>query len=199
MKIISPFKDYYDNASSRKIDDGIKYYRKTTTDTINDKNIPRSSTRNGYWSNGFDLNFIGFAGVVFPYLSFYENDKVIRIDFDRDRILNNYNYKTWENKSFVDRLHKFIDDTSLFEKYGAIFEIRSEPYHYSWTHQLTINGKLPFGFVKVLGPTEANEMLFKYLCNKSSSGPNIPEMKNDDKIVLAGFNTKYSFRKEKQN
>lgn len=216
MKIISPFKDYYDDIQKFEMNKDVLYIRKTSEHWMH---IPRLDWQNnsGYkWSKnryilGFCGNLIHFAEIRKEISTYYSY--VTKIVYDYTDIPTPTKWSWCE--SIVDFFEKCRNE--LFERFGPIFLIETSHFHekaehlnsISWgeysgtarvhTIKVTKNPKLiDIGFNKVKNPRDAYIEIFKYLSNIAKPEKPIPEMSNEDKIILAGFDKKTSFRKEKQ-
>jgi hypothetical protein len=189
MRIISPFKDYYDGLQRLDTDHETQFRRKTQRDVIYSGILWATET----------VQVIGFAGKVYPF-------QIIKRD---GRTIHNFDVDQWEKgrarwtrsgfltTDIVGRTMLGLNGTpaleELFVKYGPIWLL----YHDDVT-MIRINPKLePLGFASVVPPHEAYNELYKWIVNQARPNRPIPEMSNDIKIEQAGFDLKKSFRHKK--
>lgn len=197
MRIISDFKDYYDCMMAYATDKETFIIRNRTEPVlINSKNLP------GY--GGWDWKFpsciiIGFAGVCYPILTWFDKKTVYNFDTDtfaRKDSRGNFN-NWWSYYQNIDNARK------LFDSYGPIWSIHhggtcqiGDPgYKKAWLHKnCCLND---FGFYKIKPPPIAFNDLYNYICNQAQPPKPIPEYDDETMAEIHGFNRKTSFRKPK--
>ena len=216
MRIISDFRDYYDCLQQSDQDKETLFLRNRGTQQYH-KDLS---------TFGFDV-VVGFAGKLYPGMNFpiiegkprkvlgwYDNFK-IRTEwnygsteyFYDDEVLQELNDKEkkgyWWRKSGTDPLTA-VRSTKLAEeltiRFGPIFVLSSTGYSgNSFGLSVVQNERLnQFNFQRALSPPQAYQLLTQYVYNLAVAAKPIPEMDNDTKVALAGFNLKTSFRKPKK-
>lgn len=199
MRIISDFKDYYDCMQSSDQDrDTVFKRQRNEIQYKGDLLLPRLSR-----SEPDELNkqIIGFVDTLYVTRQF-------RVGI--------YGYKTeiLSMKEYQENQNKSRKWANLFEKidlwgsnipwaeFGPIFTIYSFDRNQNddrFVYNLVINPCLKLEhpeFVKVLSPEQAYQKLTRFVYNSSNQGRTVPEMDNDTKIHLAGFDNN-SFRTNK--
>lgn len=199
MRIISNFKDYYDCMAAYAADRQTLIIRnKTEPVLINSKDLP------GY--GGWDLKgrsciIIGFAGVCYPIISWFDKNRVYNFNtttFARPDRFGMYGDNWWAYYQNEDNAKK------LFDRFGPIWAIHHgntaqvghAGYQKAWLEKnCCLNN---FGFYKVLSPPLAYNQLYNFVCNTAQPPKVIPEPDDETKAEIAGFNRKTSFRTPKK-
>jgi hypothetical protein len=151
MRIISPFRDYYDGVQRQDQDRSLVYVRNPTQTIIQNGNSPFPSFSNSYWvrhDSNFTINphFIGFCGVVYPALKLnkytfnYQTglpsnitsycytiddaDKFVTANFPKQ--LDNYNKPKKAKSSFKDKWYKQWRRAYFVEYFDRFKEIQGK-------------------------------------------------------------------------
>jgi len=207
MRIKSPFRDYYDGVGQNGIDHEILYLRKTVKVGLG---CP-PSIYDGVLSNlifPYSIPVRSKLGECFPVTyqfwrigaQLFRSIKVDnKIFFARSR-LKEAGWNLGYVGSMFDRKDFFDQDYSLPAITEPVYLIESsQSSKWPYTPTLTLNPNLSqYNFGAVLPPTDAWQAIYTYLCNQARPERPIPEMSNDIKVSLAGFDVKKSFRKEKE-
>jgi len=195
MRIISDFKDYYDCMQSSDQDKETILVRKSD-EFLYKGNLSIPIPRRQNWEE-YGIDIIGFCNLLFirsrdakgvaSICSLEEYNQSI----NNDRVKRGY---WWDRPR-----HDFKDDVPR-DVFGPIFHI----YEYRisktdgqsvWSVEKFPNLRLQFPeIIKILPPQQAYQELTKFLYNSSNQGRPVPEMDNETKIALAGFDTEKSFR-----
>lgn len=215
MRINSDFKDYYDGLMATD-DDKITVYQRFAK-TIE---IPKSEwLKYKQFSECLlrpEYSIIGFAGELYPLIVINDPIKPFTIKtiyYDKEKYLNRNSETRRIDAYFTSYGGKTIEDffninnsslkKDLFDLLGPIFILK---YNHIVDRTLTDNpSKIEqnicldkYGFAKILPPYLVYNNLKLFVNNMTHPTKPIPEMDNETKIVLAGFNTKTSFRKKKE-
>lgn len=213
MRIVTGFKDYYDGVCRSDGDHRTTLVRKSVTHRVAS---PAHGSNLAQLFRDYRMA-IFFADKWYPGYAIPGDYDVrtgikspTRYIYDADTACQGITSK-WAVDSIQSFFRSFDNPnealTEIADKYGPICLLRclkvgdgeyiedaSVAYR---TFVVEQNPKLePLGFASVLPPQMAYMALYKYLCNKGGDKP-IPEMSNDTKIELAGFDLKTSFRKPK--
>lgn len=197
MRIISPFKDYYDGMAA--YDDGYNliYRRINKTPTLISLPFRLPYYCYSYYNHTYRRigHWIGFAGTVYPMLEVYKDGKlkyIYDMEIARKEIRTSWDYDKYE--AFLNP--KNVVD--IFDKHGPTWIISGQPYKYPIV--IIENPRLlDFKFQEVLPAHIAYNELNKFMCNRENPTKPVPEMSNDIKIEQHGFDLKTSFRKSKEN
>lgn len=224
MRIISPFKDYYDSVSGQYLDKEITYNRSHSVVDIKDREdipvVARFVEKMGDSYYNVNFSIVGFCGQLYPVVTI-RNDKEKRSvgfyyldDFkkyvkennisirDEQRYRNkwwrwsSYNLSIQEVELFFQNREKFEKLNRLFSKYNTpVFVVRTEGNAYNGL-KISINPMLSnYSFVKVKDPYSAHQDLYTYVSGHLNQQSNeMVEISNEDKIHKHGFD-KHSFRK----
>lgn len=202
MRIKSDFKDYYDGLAAYDEDRETLFLRPSKEEFLS-KELDIFPINPNILNCKSNTNFIhrrhiiGFAGKLYPLIRCEEKNQIF---YDLDVYLEHYkdteswwkynlkNIWNWPQKN----IKKF---EPLFDKYGPVMIIRRMDYGQGI--KITRGPLDGWGFAKILNPALAYNSLRNWIHNQASPEKPIPEISNEDKIVLAGFNTKTSFRKDK--
>lgn len=103
-----------------------------------------------------------------------------------------------KSKGWKARKNKAIK-RQVVEKQQTVHELYKSPIvFYGDAGEIRINVPLRrYEFAKVKDPFTAYQELYQYFANQASPEKPIPVVSNSDMIIAKGFDTKYSFRKEK--
>jgi hypothetical protein len=224
MKIISKFRDYYDNISHQYLDKDILYLRKNQT-----KQLSRIEVKRLPKVDYFDLvisehehllhqEFICFCGKVIPVITLRKMDLygTILLTFYDATTLEQYLHQIKHPLQFNQlkwRHHSYLYILKSIKNFFARSEglENLEPYYRKWNtpcfvfrrslgdrfeYQIEINPCLrEYNFAKIRDPFSAHQELYMFV----SGVLNQPErpmvaISDSDKIHKHGFD-KYSFRK----
>lgn len=217
MRIISPFRDYYDCISGMTYnEDDIVYYR--TERTIKEKvDLPRPGKRKFYFESlDFGIKeILGFCGKLY-YRYYVRNPKTHQnvysfSDIEIDKYIKDYysdkHYQQFcgqKTKHYKDRLFRsFTKDeitsslrhppehTQIFEQYKCPMFSYSSRYS-----ELTLNPRLNrINFQCIFDPYQAYQEISMFLGNMAFPNKPIPTVSDEDMIQAKGFD-KFSFRKD---
>ena len=221
MRIVSKFKDYYDN--------GMKYGQdKTHTYVRNTKEVPLEiksiylSTSGSYKNKPEDIIYfygvVGFCGDIYPFIKWhYNNDNAKScITYDKDEIvelttrhIDNKKRLFYNKKSYINEELEYFNNLknnkklkSLFLKYRVpIFSMINESLNYiSKPNTLELNSNLSnLEFYRVVDPFQAYQKIDMFIGNELAPRDEIEVPVGSDKVIAAskGYD-KWSFRKEPQ-
>ena len=222
MKIISPFKDYYDNVSHQYRDDELLFIRKPNTKPFKkDIRVPSYARDLKGKPHDARLEFqvIGFCGHLYPVLAVshayswgysatgFEKFHLYSLD-EYDEAIKRFNFQVAKDSTWRWRTYDF--DTSkkdvkeFFELKDKdlldVFEQEQTPI-FIYTHEnrepvIKTNHFLkPFDFVKIKDPYTAHQELAMYVGGvlRQPERPMV-QITDADKIHKHGFD-KWSFRK----
>jgi len=182
MKIISDFKDYYDN-QLRKHEDNLVFFRRTV------KHEDRVSLFNKVnYTSGFIPGYVYICGEFFPFLRYgYIMDYTYHYRYDPSFERNDTYSKFWNNISIYEMFNsmKFekLVDCPIYSVEGT------EITEYPNLHLMQFEFKMDAYTLAI--------KIRQYLSNIANPEPFISEIDNKAKIESHGFN-KYSFRKDKK-
>lgn len=201
MRIISEYKDYYDHMQGADQDKETVFVRKRSELWADNLNILSGSL--GLYGS----RYVGFCGKIYPYKIYRKYDKNGRFHIEEywegfdekpeyDSRRNSW-YRLNTDESWYQK-----DYAYLFDKFGPIFLLdgcrrnNSNKWDTFVVINPNINKEIPGRFQKIIPPPQAYQLLTQYIYNSANKGRPIPEMDNDTKISLAGFDEN-SFRNTK--
>ena len=180
MRIISPFKDYYDCGMQYGYDPNIIYAREIFSEELN---ITLSNMTNSY---GWFRHCLGFAGKIYDvYVTFHDG---VKYSFNLPNPTT-HKHIYWGSKSSDCLL-------GLFEKTPIFYVSKGELFpHNKWC--VTYNVMLrKFNFQSILDPIQAYQTLSMYF-GQHIAEKDVPKIDDKTLAEAKGFD-KNSFRKEKQ-
>lgn len=216
MKIISPYRDYYDSATFTGADYNLHYLRKPTAMKIHNM---KALLGNYFWR---ECKWPPFMDNVYPAYQGWRVGFAGKI-FCQGITVKDESYKAAmvQSVEYIDITDTYADKDriALFERYGPTWYminassvedalVRYKDYRanystrlverYGIDHYIISNGRLEnLGFAKVISPAEAYIEMERYLSNLARPDKPIPKMDNDIKIHQHGFD-KHSFRSSKR-
>jgi hypothetical protein len=214
VKLITDFNDYYDGTLKSDGDFKTVFVRKQEL-------IEIPLPPNNPLPKMFRGEVLFIAGQWFPYYVWFDprnwdgrpNDTIHRIPthitFDREIAIKHgqRDYVSpigYSIPMFFDMFREPPKELTELEKHGPIFKLiatydRRYAPRMRYGFMVERNPNLQsIGFHKMIPPGEIYNMLYRWFCNHSRE-PMVPEMDNETKIALAGFDTKTSFRQPKQS
>lgn len=195
MKIISPFKDYYDYIQSWGAEPGIVYNRKDQHLYKGEVYEDFQRVRFGSWFTGRANSkpfLLGFCGRIIPALKeftrngteFFFGEKASEIILKycrRDHGMSNL-------VRFIENPTKVLDN--LFSKYGVpVFTVE-----YNWVCLNPVLKDLQFN--NYMLPDQAFQEISSFIATELKEKMVASPMTNNEKVSSHGFDKK-SFRKEK--
>lgn len=220
MRIISPFKDYYDCIQAYGYSPEPKYIRNIIRENIDSFSFIGNTNIGGLTAEKL---IVGFCGNVYPALAFYEwqiyNQKhkyTYFYDYDKAvaYIKSRLSYKkiadlekipSWrrvESFKSLDRFFKLEYNIDIKGYLTKLFLNSPHPIftvsRFDYTKDiLTWNDNLgQINFQQVFDNYSAFQEIERYLSNIAFPNPVIPDVSDKDMIVAKGFD-KFSFRKDK--
>lgn len=221
MRIISPFKDYYDGVQkSIQVDLTISYVRNLITQKL-DKWIFPSFGKNknssiSYSDRLASVSVVGFCGKIYPLLecttvqrNILNSEDLPTINIyskqEADKFFSKYT-KNYERSNSIYGVNKnivnsFFDECKVNQnKYRDMFlDLRVPIFIARWSKSknITLNAKLEdIDFMKLFDSFSAFQEIFMFMSNMAYPDKYIPPIDNDMKIATHGFDIKKSFRKE---
>ena len=221
MKIISPFKDYYDGVA------------------VSDYSSELTFIRYSQFMKASDISALkDFIGPIYairhihPILIFV-NDKVFlaihkngEFHFDKDKIKLLYKEDKWVSEKAIDKLFSLVPKTStVLQKEGISFAVITDTslfgsdtfkevdqyFQDQWqlyvsankniwgTITLIINPKFAMvNLQKILPAYQLNQEVEQVIANQVNPEHKLIQISNKDRIVQHGFDLKQSFRHRKQ-
>lgn len=203
MRIVSPFKDYYDCIQSVGFTKEPLFIRDTkSVHFFPQYLIPRATRYKN--DDNYDVGCIGFCGTIYPY---------IRTGNSFDGYQYYYSTKKWGKYSSI------LEMVSVdWQNKGKIYnrdcskindELKTPIFHIDYSRDREVDGQKWRGyqeknpnlsllqFQQIKDPYTAFQEIEQWLCNQASPEKPIPQISNNDMIEAKGFDLKYSFRKEK--
>ena len=222
MRIISNFKDYYDCMVQYTNDHDTVFVRNTgkfyevnynrsknekcLVELEHDAQLPKYYFVTGSPAkiySQYSFGVIGFCRVNYPIVYDWYNHTII-YDFSKVQLSAWSRIQGKNSNEFYDTYKQQSVAKEMAEAYGPIFLYLNgcmflhSPYYGKQSCFVLKNICLEkFGFAKIMPPEIAYNELQKYVYNTARPEKPIPEMSNDVKIELAGFDKKHSFRKSK--
>jgi len=205
MRIISPFKDYYDSVTSLMYDSELIYVRRE--EAIKDGESILEKIPWDIYSQNFDIHFfiIGFCGNFFPGLTVKEfpqaNKEIIyHVDSNLYKDLS-LKFGRQLNRSFRPLLNSFKDyrnDEIFIANETPIIVFKGDGYLNRGKPKVTKNNNLrPYKFFRVKDPFQAHQDISMYLGGMARKTVEPKSLSDDDLRDKKGFD-KYSFRKTKK-
>lgn len=225
MRIISPFKDYYDAIQSYYRDD-LKFIREPKFLVQKGNSYSHGLFAPGKHRLYVDTEFIGFCGKVYHVLDvkigydkkhsyfysaesfhkfFKENYEDIYEEYEKNCL--HKTVKWYGNRGNPFHLSKKGIDRIFDPKVTAPPKLLLDNLHEPITHyyrnfyndlQLDINCRLNrLEFFKVFSPQLAYQELYMFFANKASPEKEIPVVSDADLLEAKGFD-RFSFRKDKK-
>lgn len=190
MRIISDFKDYYDNIGKTWDNDyDTLFIRKTSEETVE---LPYNyfPVRVGIR----DYAIIGFAGKIYIQISNVHSELNDKFLFHDIQVKDDFFYNNAKVLAWVENPPK-----ELWDIFGDIFKIYSYN-NSSNSKRIYYFTKNPIlrGMERIMSPAMAYMTLYNWVNNKTRPEKPIPKISNEDKIFLAGFDLKSSFRTPKK-
>lgn len=216
MRIISPFKDYYDGV--QRVDQDYHVWKRTS-DIIEENLSSYPIMRTWSYQRYVHYHIIGFCGRFYPIIetSFldkvnynpkkgYKTDRKYFIDLEEalkyiPTQLNKHEKKSFDRGYYKKDLTKWFNEVvnlpqkdDLFIKYKTPIMLLSND---DW-NKIEINPCLQYyEFYKYFDAYRTYQEISMYFNGPMSDNKEeIPEISNADMIAAKGFN-KYSFRKDK--
>lgn len=206
MKLHTDFKDYYDTAVGYGIDTKVHYNR--YTQDIEIKLNPEFDIPTCFW--GATAFLLGFCGVIYPMIEvrdFDENHKVIERAFayTYEEMLNlqiKFEKVTHNPKQAKNQVKQFFanwgkEDDKLFKELKTpvwLIELNS------YDQKAVINPKLSnYEFNRIKDSITTFQEISMYLSNVLVEQKETSIIEDKYRIIQHGFDSKRSFRKEKQN
>lgn len=227
MRIKSNFKDYYDGCQQYN-DSDIVFIRNKTFDSNKfstfevDKYLEYYEHEEKYFPNITSIAIIGVGNNLYPFIvkndksdicssNIERTNKTIYIGLDGvENFIHNLKYR-WDRYHLInafDYIANYINSENAIElanRFGPVFILHNRyasPFNQKDGKLKILIEKTPklsdFGMQKLLPPIEAYIAIERFLQNRANPAKPIPEMDNNTKIELAGFDKKTSFRKTKQ-
>ncbi len=214
MKIISKFKDYYDNVSYYGVDESLLFLRNQRQEDLPLNFYEKIETIPSYFSNNYreatyvSSNIIGYCGKFYLnyQLSFWEKKYVFNTysleeiysilkKKKCDEILKDWNPKyTWGRHmchSSLTKAFQLVDQLKyddLFFKFKSPLLLFKTPCREKT--KLIINPNLKeLGFVKIKNPPAAYQEISSYISGVLGAGkPSLIEISDKDQLYKKGFN-----------
>lgn len=227
MRIKSNFKDYYDGCQQYN-DGDVVFIRNKTFNSNQfskfevDKYLSFYENEEKYFPILTNIAIIGVGGNLYPFIvkgdksnicsSAIEHvSKTIYLGLDGIKnFIHNLKY-SWDRNYLIkkfDYITNYINSENAVEltnRFGPVFILHNRyasPFNQKDGKLKILIEKTPklsdFGMQKLLPPIEAYIAIERFLQNHANPAKPIPEMDNNTKIELAGFDKKTSFRKTKQ-
>jgi hypothetical protein len=219
MRIICPWKDYYDGVQSIDMDSEPLYIRDKKDIQLDKILFPflNHITYLGVSPKyGLKSYVIGFCGTVYPCIKLFSGAKNFYIytlkqltEFVKNNFSNkkfqdcikkgyspnnywNYHYK---QGSFIEYFVKFKE---IENKYTNLFEKYNVPIFTAEHNVISLNNRLSnFEFYKVKSVETAYQEIRMYLSNLAAPQKEMPTISDEIMLEAKGFNKRTSFRKEK--
>lgn len=188
MRIISSFKDYYDNV-------GKTWDFDYSTIIVRKPKSIQVELNKDYFPIHIGIRYfiiIGFAGKLYCQINDYDHPYDGKFLYHDVILKDSYGFNNVVIKKWLDHPPK-----DIWEIFGDIFLIyntdRSGKNYNKQVVYADINCDIR-SLVRILPPAEAYMQLYNWVCNKARPEKPIPTISNDDKIINAGFDLKKSFR-----
>ncbi len=188
MRIISPFRDYYDSACKYDGDHTTLYLRKPLVEDYSKKHWPFPKCQSSIYAE----YILGFCGKVYPYV--LVDGYILTVMDDSNDWMEKYHVKKYNDwiKEINSRRDNYLD--FFRENASPIFVAFRHPWHK--TH-ITFNCSLrEFDFVTVFDPWQAYQEVRIFVENLATPAKPVPVMSDLVKAESHGYN-KYSFRKDR--
>lgn len=218
MKIVSPFRDYYDNVVQYGADRETLYIRKTPEEeqiypvrVKGDLGLWRNSMRTDFWETFLvrvgNLRFLYMQKRVRFYYSFTTKEcepdalpenRTLGVNIVKSGNVIHIGHDKAKSKGYECRVEAALFDIDIPQVHPveliALFNI-------GFTRQAAAvipNPNLSnLNIQSVLHPASAYQEIYTWLCNRSNPEKPIVNVENDVRIQQHGFDLKTSFRKEK--